>query len=250
MADEKKPNTDYSKISSVWGAPLGENEAWQYARAELARKLDEAETKPFGQFFESKSAKNGGDFSAQVLSAILLTSVGNINAKYEKAKLKALEAGTFANKQAFIEGFIMDNLCPTLAEERAKREAKLAEERAERLALASSVTRALESVTDSWDDAGLTPNADLVRKACKRKLERDEATFAKAFSVELVLEVLEDDDEKASLLTELGLDIEADGLPAIDEHGNLLPDEEDEVTEEVTDEADEAEDVTPEVNVD
>lgn len=231
MANEK-PNTDYSKISSVWGAPLGKNEAWQYARAELERKLNEAESEPFGKFFESKSTKNGGDFSAQAVANVLLTSIGNINAKYDKAKLKALEAGGY-DKQALIECFIMDTLCPTLAEERAKREAKLAEERAERLALASSVTRAIESVTDSWDDAGLTPNADLVRKACKRKLDRDEATFAKAFSVELVLEVLEDDDEKASLLADLGLDIKADGLPAIDELGNLLPDDADEVTPEV-----------------
>lgn len=241
MANEKTENktTDYSAISETWGAKLGDNEAWQYARKELARKLDEAENEPFGKFFESKSTKNGGDFSAQVLSAIMLTSVGNINAKYEKAKMKALEAGNF-NKQSLIEGFIMDTLCPTLAEERAKREAELAKERAERLALRDSVTRAIESVTDSWDDAGLTPNVDLVRKACKRKLERDEETFAKAFSVELVLQLIEDDDEKASLLAELGLDIRDDGLPPIDEQGNLL-------VEEVTDDS---EDVTPEVNVD
>lgn len=237
MANDKTEpkNTDYSAISATWGAKLGENEAWRYARKELARKLDEAENEPFGKFFESKSTKNGGDFSAQVLSAIMLTSVGNINAKYEKAKMKALEAGNF-NKQALIEGFIMDTLCPTLAEERAKREAELAKERVERLALASSVERAIESVTDSWDDAGLTPNVDLVRKACKRKLERDEAVFAKAFAVELVLQVIENDDEKASLLADLGLNIEEDGLPAIDEQGNLLTEA--------------AEEVTPEVNVD
>lgn len=244
MANVKteKNTTDYSAISATWGAKLGENEAWQYARKELARKLDEAEKEPFGKFFESKSTKNGGDFSAQVLSAILLTSVGNINAKYEKAKMKALEAGNF-DKQSLIEGFIVDTLCPTLAEERAKREAELAKERAERLALANSVERAIESVTDSWDDAGLTPNADLVRKACKRKLERDEETFAKAFSVELVLQLIENDDEKASLLADLGLDVKDDGLPPIDEQGNLL-------TEEVSEVTDEAEDVTPEVNVD
>ena len=205
--------------------------------------MDEAENEPFGKFFESKSTKNGGDFSAQVLSAILLTSVGNINAKYEKAKMKALEAGNF-NKQSLIEGFIMDTLCPTLAEERAKREAELAKERAERLALRDSVLRAIESVSDSWDDAGLTPNVDLVRKACKRKLERDEEVFAKAFSVELVLQLIEDDDEKASLLADLGLDIKDDGLPPIDEQGNLLTE-----AEEVTSDKD-FEAVTPEVNVD
>lgn len=237
MANEKneKNTTDYSAVSATWGAKLGENEAWQYARKELARKLDEAENEPFGKFFESKSTKNGGDFSAQVLANVLLTSVGNINTKYASAKLKALEVGNF-DKQSFIEGFIMDNLCPTLAEERAKREAELAKERAERLALADSVTRAIESVSDSWDDAGLTPNVDLVRKACKRKLERDEEVFAKAFSVELVLQLIENDDEKASLLADLGLDVKEDGLPPIDEQGNLLTDED--------------EDVTPEVNVD
>lgn len=246
MANEKQ-TTDYSAISTTWGAQLGENEAWQYARKELARKLDEAEKEPFGKFFESKSAKNGGDFSAQVLSAILLTSVGNINAKYEKAKLKALEAGTFANKQAFIEGFIMDNLCPTLAEERAKREAELAKERAERLALRDSVRRAVESVRDSWDDAGLEPSYELVKKACERKLDRDEPKFAQAFCVLLACEVL-GDKRIDTLTTELGIDYETASLPLnIDDNGNLPTDNSKEVAEEVTNEA---EDVTHEVNVD
>lgn len=242
MANEKQI-TDYSAISTTWGTELGKNEAWQYARKELARKLDEAEKEPFGKFFESKSTKNGGDFSAQVLSAILLTSVGNINAKYEKAKLKALEAGTFANKQAFIEGFIMDNLCPTLAEERAKREAELAKERAERIALRDSVLRAVESVRDSWDDAGLEPSYELVKKACERKLDRDEPKFAQAFCVRLADEVL--GDERIDVLTtELGIDYETASLPLnIDEKGDLPTDNSEEVT-------DEAEDVTPEVNVD
>jgi len=247
MANEKteQKTTDYSAISATWGAKLGENEAWQYARKELARKLDEAENEPFGKFFESKSSKNGGDFSAQVLSAILLTSVGNINAKYEKAKMKALEAGNF-NKQSLIEGFIMDTLCPTLAEERAKREAELAKERAERLALRDSVLRAVESVRDSWDDAGLEPSYELVKKACERKLARDEAKFAQAFCVHLADEVLGDERINA-LTTELGIDYEVASLPLrIDENGNL-PANNAEGSEEVTDKA---EDVTPEVNVD
>ena len=243
MANEKttKTTTDYSAVSETWGAKLGENEAWQYARKELARKLDEAENEPFGKFFESKSTKNGGDFSAQVLSAIMLTSVGNINAKYEKAKMKALEAGTFDfDKQAFIEGFIQDTLCPTLAEERAKREAELAKERAERIALRDSVLRAVESVRDSWDDAGLEPSFELVKKACERKLKRDNATFAQAFSVQLASEVLESERVNV-MLTELGLDRKTAELPLlIDENGDLP-------TEEVTDGS---EDVTPEVNVD
>lgn len=237
MANENKTTTtktttDYSTVSKAWGTELGKNEAWQYARKELARKLDEAEKEPFGKFFESKSAKNGGDFSAQVLAQVLMTSVGNINAKYEKAKLKALEAGNY-DKQAFIEGFIMDNLCPTLAEERAKREAELAKERAERLALQESVCRAVDSVCDSWDDAGLTPNVDLVRKACKRKLERDDEIFAKAFCVELALRVLTSADDQEGVFAELGLDATKDGLPSIDDAGNLLTEE-----------------VAPEVNVD
>lgn len=249
MANEKqttKTTTDYSAISATWGAKLGENEAWQYARKELARKLDEAENEPFGKFFESKSTKNGGDFSAQVLSAILLTSVGNINAKYEKAKMKALEAGDF-NKQSFIEGFITDTLCPTLAEERAKREAELAKERAERIALRDSVLRAVESVRDSWDDAGLEPSLELVKKACERKLGRDEAKFAQAFCARLASEVLTSD-EVNTLFKTLGFDFGFAILPLlIDENGNLPADNAEEDTDEVTDEA---EDVTPEVNVD
>ena len=247
MANEKQ-TTDYSAISKTWGTNLGENEAWQYARKELARKLDEAEKEPFGKFFESKSAKNGGDFSAQVLSAILLTSVGNINAKYEKAKLKALEAGTLANKQAFIEGFIMDNLCPTLAEERAKREAELAKERAERLALRDSVLRAVESVRDSWDDAGLEPSYELVKKACERKLDRDEPKFAQCFCARLASELIIESGRLTALFNELGIDYETARLPLlIDENGDLPTDNSEEVADEV---ADGGEDVTPEVNVD
>lgn len=249
MANEKteKNTTDYSAISATWGANLGSNEAWQYARKELARKLDEAEKEPFGKFFESKSTKNGGDFSAQVLSSILLTSVGNVNAKYEKAKLKALEAGSY-DKQAFIEGFIMDNLCPTLAEERAKREAELAKERAERLALRDSVLRAVESVRDSWDDAGLEPSYELVKKACVRKLERDEPKFAQAFCVRLACDLIIESGRLTTLFNELGIDYETARLPLIiDENGDLPADDAEEDTDEVTDEA---EDVTPEVNVD
>lgn len=221
MANEKteQKTTDYSAISATWGAKLGENEAWQYARKELTRKLDEAENEPFGKFFESKSTKNGGDFSAQVLSAILLTSVGNINAKYEKAKMKALEAGNF-NKQSLIEGFIMDTLCPTLAEERAKREAELAKARVERIALRDSVLRGVESVRDSWEDAGLEPSYELVKKACERKLARDEAKFAQAFCVRLASEVLESERVNA-MLTELGIDRKTAELPLlIDENGD------------------------------
>lgn len=249
MANEnktEKTTTDYSAISATWGAPLGKNEAWVYARKELARKLDEAEKEPFGKFFESKSAKNGGDFSAQMLSAILLTSVGNINAKYEKAKMKALEAGNF-KKQSLIEGFIMDSLCPTLAEERAKREAELAKERAERIALRDSVLRAVESVRDSWDDAGLEPSLDLVKKACERKLTRDEPKFAQAFCARLASEVLTSE-EVNTLFKALGFDFGFAILPlCIDENGDFPADNAEEVADEV---ADESEDVTPEVNVD
>lgn len=244
MANETKETktTDYSAVSETWGAKLGENEAWQYARKELARKLDEAENEPFGKFFESKSTKNGGDFSAQMLANVLLTSVGNINTKYASAKLKALELGNF-DKQSFIEGFIMDTLCPVLAEERAKREAELAKERAERIALRDSVLRAVESVRDSWDDAGLEPSYELVKKACERKLARDEAKFAQAFSVRLASEVLESE-RVTAMLTELGIERKTAELPLlIDENGDYPADNADEAE-------DGTKDVTPEVNVD
>ena len=139
----------------------------------------------------------------------------------------------------------MDSLCPTLAEERAKREAELAKARAERLANQASVMRAIESVCDSWEDAGLTPNVELVRKACQRKLERDEATFARAFAVELIYNNISNADEQVSLLNELGLNVKQDGLPPIDDNGDLLTEEE--ATEEINEDSEE---VTPEVNVD
>ena len=152
--------------------------------------------------------------------------------------MKALEAGNF-NKQALIEGFIMDTLCPTLAEERAKREAELAKERAERLALRDSVLRAVESVRDSWDDAGLEPSYELVKKACERKLARDEAKFAQCFCVRLASELIIE-----SGRLQAGIDYETAKLPLlIDNNGDLPKDNE-------VDTDEDSEGVTPEVNVD
>ena len=230
MTTETKETTtttekNYSAVSVLWGTKLADVEAYQIAKTNFNAWLAEREKEPFGQFFEVKSTKNlTGDYSSLYLAMLLHTTTGNIDAKYKKAKLSAMEKatkeGTPYNAQSFVEGFICDILAPNLAELRAKKEAELAAARAERLALRDSVTHAIEAVKDTWEDAALTPNYDLVKKACERKLERDESAFAKAFAVELASEVLTSE-EVIKLYSELNLFAE-DGLPAIDDLGNLV----------------------------
>jgi hypothetical protein len=156
---------------------------------------------------------------------LLHTTTGNIDAKFNKAKIKAMEKasteGVPYDPQSMLEGFICDTLAPNLAELRAKKEAELAAKRAERLALRDSVTHAIEAVKDTWADACLEPNVELVKKACARKLEKDEPKFAKAFAVELAYDVLTDE-EASRLCDELGVDVGNDGLPAINELGDLV----------------------------
>lgn len=217
---------NYSAVSELWGTKLADVEAYQIAKANFDKWLVERENEPFGQFFEAKSSKNlTGVFSSLYLAMLLHTTTGNIDAKFAKAKIKAMEKATSEgvayDPQAMLEGFICDTLAPNLAELRAKKEAEIAAKRAERLALRDSVTHAIEAVKDTWDDAGLTPDADLVKKACSRKLEKDEPTFAKAFAVELALGVCQYDTAK-QICNELGLDIVSDGLPAINDLGDLV----------------------------
>jgi hypothetical protein len=189
--NESTTTKNYSAVSELWGTKLADVEAYQIAKSNFDKWLAERENEPFGQFFEAKSSKNlQGVYSSLYLAMLLHTTTGNIDAKFNKAKIKAMEKATSDgvpyDPQAMLEGFICDTLAPNLAELRAKKEAELAAKRAERLALRNSVTHAIEAVKDTWSDAGLTPSWELVKKACARKLERDEPKFAKAFSVELV----------------------------------------------------------------
>lgn len=231
MTNETKNTTttttekDYSAVSVLWGTKLADVEAYQIAKANFDAWLAERENEPFGQFFEAKSSKNlAGVYSSLYLAMLLHTTTGNIDAKFNKAKVKAMEKaaneGTAYNPQEFLEGFICDILAPNLAELRAKKEAEIAAKRAERLALRDSVAHAIEAVKDTWEDAGLTPDADLVKKACTRKLERDEAKFAKAFAICLAEQVLNADEAKA-VITDLGL-TDADRLPEVNDLGDLV----------------------------
>lgn len=229
MTNETKTTTttekDYSAVSVLWGTKLADVEAYQIAKANFNAWLAERETEPFGQFFEAKSSKNlTGVYSSLYLAMLLHTTTGNIDAKFNKAKVKAMEKaaneGTSYNPQEFLEGFICDILAPNLAELRAKKEAEIAKERAERLALRDSVYHAVDAVRDTWEDAGLTPTADLVKKAYSRKLERDEATFAKAFVFSLAERVL-NADEAEVVINDLGL-TDSDRLPAINDLGDLV----------------------------
>lgn len=240
---------DYSAVSELWGTKLADVEAYQIAKANFDAWLSERENEPFGKFFEAKSSKNQSVvYSSLYLAMLLHTTTGNIDAKYDKTKRKAMEKalreGTPYDEQATAEGFICDILAPNLAELRAQKEAELVAKRAERLALRDSVNHAIEAVKDTWNDAGLTPNAELVKKACTRKLERDEPTFAKAFCVELAYSVL-DGVTCTQVCNELGVDVGNDGLPKINDNGDLVT-EEPEVSEpETTDEPEHVE-----VNVD
>lgn len=232
MTNETKNETtttekNYSAVSVLWGTKLADVEAYQIAKANFEKWLAERENEPFGQFFEVKSPSHNLTcvYSSLYLAMLLHTTTGNIDAKFKKAKLTAMEKasneGTTFDPQSFLEGFICDILAPNLAELRAKKEAEIAAKRAERLALRDSVAHAIEAVKDTWEDAGLTPDADLVKKACTRKLERDDATFAKAFVVELAYDVLAGE-EASRLCDELGVDVANDGLPAINELGDLV----------------------------
>jgi len=230
MTNETKNETtttkNYSAVSELWGTKLANVEAYQIGKANFDKWIAERENEPFGQFFEAKSSKNlTGVFSSLYLAMLLHTTTGNIDAKFAKAKIKAMEKatneGVAYDPQAMLEGFICDTLAPNLAELRAKKEAELVAKRAERLALRDSVTHAIEAVKDTWADACLTPNAELVKKACARKLEKDEPTFAKAFAVELAYDVLSGE-EASHLCDELGLDVANDGLPAINDLGDLV----------------------------
>lgn len=231
MTTETKKETtttkNYTAVSELWGTKLADVEAYQIAKANFDAWLAEREKEPFGQFFEVKSTKNlTGDYSSLYLAMLLHTTTGNIDAKFKKAKLNAMEKatkeGTPYNAQAFVEGFICDILAPNLAELRAKKEAEIAVKRAERLALRDSVAHAIEAVKDTWSDAGLTPNAELVKKACVRKLEKDEPTFAKAFAVELAFSVFGQSETATQICDELGVDVANDGLPAINDLGDLV----------------------------
>lgn len=232
MTDETENETtttkkNYSAVSVLWGTKLADVEAYQIAKANFEKWLSERENEPFGKFFEAKSSKNlTGVYSSLYLAMFLHTTTGNIDAKFNKAKMKAMEKasneGTTFDPQSFLEGFICDILAPNLAELRAKKEAEVAAKRAERLALRDSVTHAIEAVKDTWADACLTPNEELVKKACARKLEKDEPTFAKAFAVELAFSVFGQSETATQICNELGVDVGNDGLPAINDLGDLV----------------------------
>jgi hypothetical protein len=230
MTNETKNETtttkNYSAVSELWGTKLADVEAYQIAKSNFDKWLAERENEPFGKFFEVKSSKNlTGVYSSLYLAMLLHTTTGNIDAKFNKAKIKAMEKATSEgvpyDPQAMLEGFICDTLAPNLAELRAQKEAELVAKRAERLALRDSVTHAIEAVKDTWADACLTPSEELVKKACARKLEKDEPTFAKAFVVELACSEL-DGLAASRICSELGVDIDNDGLPEIDDNGDLV----------------------------
>lgn len=230
MTNETKTEKtiDYSAVSTLWGTNLGDVEAWQIARANFNKFLDDSEKEPFGKFFEKKSDKagNSNDISTQALAWLLHTSSGNIEAKYKNAKTKSLEncasTGVTFDKQAFIEGFICDMLAPNLAEERAKREAELAETRAENISFVKSITDSVENSIIMADSFGvnLIDNVQAVINACKKKLEKGDYA-SRVYSWTLAHRTLSNCIELPNVLSELGLG-EADALPKLNELGDIL----------------------------
>jgi hypothetical protein len=207
---------------------LGEVEAWQIARRNFNKFLDDSEKEPFGKFFEKKSDKagNSNDISTQALAWLLHTSAGNIEAKYKNAKTKQLEncasSGVTFDKQAFLEGFVVDMLAPNLAEERAKREAELAKTRAENIAFNKSIHDAVENAVNMADSFGinLIDNVEAVINACKKKLA-DNSRYSRIYCYTLAHYTLSNCIELPNVLAELGL-TEADALPQLNELGDIV----------------------------
>lgn len=224
----EKTTIDYSEVSTLWGTTLGSVEAWQIARKNFNKFLDGSEKEPFGKFFEKKSDKagNSNDISTQALAWLLHTSAGNIEAKYKNAKTKQLEKcaseGSTFDKQAFLEGFIVDMLAPNLAEERAKREAELAKTRAENIAFVASIDNAVENAVNMADSFGinLIDNVEAVINACKKKLA-DNSKYSRVYCYTLVHYTLHECVELPNVLNELGL-TEADALPELNELGDIV----------------------------
>lgn len=224
----EKTATDYSAVSTMWGTKLGEVEAWQIARKNFNEFLDASENEAFGKFFEKKSDKvgNSNDFSTQALAWLLHTSAGNIEAKYKNAKTKQLEncasTGATFDKQAFLEGFIVDMLAPNLAEERAKREAELAKTRAENIAFNKSILDSVENAVVMADSFGvnLIDNVQAVINACKKKLEKGDRA-SRVYAYTLVHRTLSNCIELPNVINELGL-TEADALPELNELGDIV----------------------------
>lgn len=224
----EKTTIDYSEVSTLWGTTLGSVEAWQIARTNFNKFLDDSEKEPFGKFFEKKSDKagNSNDISTQALAWLLHTSAGNIEAKYKNAKTKCLEKcaseGSTFDKQAFLEGFIVDMLAPNLAEERAKKREELAKKRAENIAFNKSILDSVENTLVMGDSFGinLIDNVQAVINACKKKLEANDHV-SRVFSYTLVHRTLSDCLELPNVLNELGL-TEADALPKLNELGDII----------------------------
>lgn len=229
MNENKTENTtNYSEVSTLWGTKLGEVEAWQIARSNFEKFMNDSEKEPFGKFFEKKSDKagNSNDISTQALAWLLHTSAGNIEAKYKNAKTKELEkcasTGVAFDKQTFLEGFICDLLAPNLAEERAKREAELAKTRAENIAFNASILDSVENAVIMADSFGvnLIDNVQAVINACKKKLEAGDHA-SRVYSYALVHKTLSNCVELPNVLDNLGL-TEADALPELNELGDIV----------------------------
>ena len=224
----EKTTIDYSAVSTLWGTKLGEVEAWQIARVNFTKFLDDSEKEPFGKFFEKKSDKvgNSNDMSTQALAWLLHTSAGNIEAKYKNAKTKQLEkcasTGVTFEKQSFLEGFIIDMLAPNLAEERAKREAELAKTRAKNIAFNKSIMDGVENAVVMADSFGvnLINNVQAVINACKKKLEAGDRA-SRVYAYMLVNRTLSDNSEYPNVLKQLGL-TDADALPCLSDQGDII----------------------------
>lgn len=164
------------KGNKVWETTLKDLEAWQIARRNLDKWLDEAETGTFGSFFESKTNRTA-PFSLQNLAIVCHTSSGYIGDLVRKAKEKGMEKAlkehvAFDEQSCYIS-LILDTLAPNLAEERAKREAERAAVIGAWNARVMTVISTVESILSTWKDFDIPCDINSVRKMVIKYRDKD-----------------------------------------------------------------------------
>lgn len=205
MTDNKP--VGFKDVADPWNTPLKQLEAWDIARKNLKKWLDENETQTLGEFFSSK-AQRSAPFSYQNLAIMCHTSSGYIGDKWKKAKEDALKAAldnkTQYNEQATIVQVILDNLAPNLAEERAKRAAKRAEIIGAWNGHVNAVLAAVSSILETWQEFDIPCNLASVRKIVSKYKDKDNGLNIIATLAETNLNA----DEIITLSSELGLNLE------------------------------------------
>lgn len=183
--------TNIFKGNTVWETTLASLEEWRIARRNLDIWLDEAEKGTFGSFFESKTNRTA-PFSLQNLAIVAHTSSGYIGDLVRKAKTAGMEKAlkehvAFDEPSCYIT-LILDTLAPNLAEERAKRAARLAEITAKWENRINVILKTARSVAETWDEFGIPKTVESVAKIAPKYLQKE---FGKEILATLAAETLD-----------------------------------------------------------